>query len=194
MWARSAIVTMSMVVLVRAQIPSLGNCPSYSPMQDFNMSLYMGRWYEAERYFNIYQIGGVCVTLDYVKDENNSTKAVRRQQSALTGSISESDGKVSDVRNSPQSTFFMRYSYLPMEIPYTILGTDYGNYSVAWSCNSFGIATTTNAWILTRERHPSLETMQKAYAVFDKFNISKAYLMRTNEWNCLEDKKHLNST
>lgn len=39
-------------------------------------------------------------------------------------------------------------------------------------------------WILTREQNPDMETMKKAYAVLDRNKISKAYLMRTDQFNC----------
>lgn len=41
-----------------------------------------------------------------------------------------------------------------------------------------------NAWILTRSRKPTLETMEKAYAALDKNSISRAYFIRTDQKNC----------
>lgn len=39
-------------------------------------------------------------------------------------------------------------------------------------------------WILTREQNPDTAILQKAYAVLDKNRITKAYLMRTDQFNC----------
>lgn len=39
-------------------------------------------------------------------------------------------------------------------------------------------------WILTREQNPAVDTLQKAYAVLDKNKITKAYLLRTDQFNC----------
>lgn len=39
-------------------------------------------------------------------------------------------------------------------------------------------------WILTREQNPDLATLQKAYAVLDTNKITKAYLLRTDQFNC----------
>jgi apolipoprotein D and lipocalin family protein len=87
------------------------------------------------------------------------------------------------------------------DAPYWVLDTDYDNYSVVWSCSNFGIFSTRktnyldifssllswflgNAWILTRSRTPSLKTMEKAYSILDKFSISRAYFIRTDQKNC----------
>lgn len=39
-------------------------------------------------------------------------------------------------------------------------------------------------WILTRDQNPDLKILQKAYAVLDQKRISKAYLLRTDQYNC----------
>ena len=44
--------------------------------------------------------------------------------------------------------------------------------------------STKTAWILTRERNPEKDVLLKAYATFDKYNLDKAYLVRTNQKDC----------
>lgn len=39
-------------------------------------------------------------------------------------------------------------------------------------------------WILTRDQNPDLAILQQAYTVMDKNRISKAYLLRTDQYNC----------
>ncbi|KAI5639686.1 hypothetical protein NE865_07763 [Phthorimaea operculella] len=48
-----------------AQIPSLGWCPDYVPMANFNIKRYLGTWYEAERYFDVSELVSRCVKTDY---------------------------------------------------------------------------------------------------------------------------------
>lgn len=43
-----------------------------------------------------------------------------------------------------------------------------------------------NAWILTREKFPSLEVMERAYAVLDQNHINRNLLIRTDQNNCPE--------
>lgn len=50
-----------------AQIPNLGWCPEYLPMSDFDIDLFLGKWYEAERYFSISEVANRCVVTDYAR-------------------------------------------------------------------------------------------------------------------------------
>lgn len=60
----------SMATLASAQIPSLGWCPDYLPMADFDMDRFLGKWYEAERYFTISEVASRCVVTDYARSTN----------------------------------------------------------------------------------------------------------------------------
>lgn len=44
-----------------------------------------------------------------------------------------------------------------------------------------------NAWILTRQRDPPMEILEKAYAAADKNNINRAYFLKTDQKDCPED-------
>lgn len=43
----------------------------------------MGKWYEAERYFAVFEFGGKCVAADYITDNNGTISIVNQQVSAL---------------------------------------------------------------------------------------------------------------
>lgn len=49
------------------QIPSLGFCPDYVPMNDFDLERFLGKWYEAERYFTFSEVATRCVVTDYAR-------------------------------------------------------------------------------------------------------------------------------
>lgn len=38
---------------------------------------YVGKWYEAERYFAVFQFGGKCVTATYKLSHENSTSSIK---------------------------------------------------------------------------------------------------------------------
>lgn len=44
---------------------------------------YLGKWYEVERYFALFEFGGKCVTANYTLSENGSVKIVNKQISSL---------------------------------------------------------------------------------------------------------------
>lgn len=56
-----------LATITSAQIPNLGFCPDYLPMADFDVNRFLGKWYEAERYFQFSELASRCVVTDYAK-------------------------------------------------------------------------------------------------------------------------------
>uniref|UniRef100_A0A2A4JTA8 Lipocalin/cytosolic fatty-acid binding domain-containing protein n=1 Tax=Heliothis virescens TaxID=7102 RepID=A0A2A4JTA8_HELVI len=174
--------------LCRAQIIMPGSCPDMKAMDNFDAARYMGKWYEAEKYFFVFEFGGKCITADYTLKENGVVGVVNKQINILSGTQSEIQGQATQVSRSDEAKLTVSFPSLPVnvEAPYWVIDTDYDSYAVVYSCYEFGIFHTVNAWILTRERNPPVSVMEKAYAVLDKNQISRAFLIRTNQRDCDE--------
>ncbi|KAJ2940629.1 hypothetical protein O0L34_g14734 [Tuta absoluta] len=172
-----------------AQVIFPGNCPDVAAMTDFNPSRYLGKWYEAEKYFAIFQLGGKCVTADYSEKDNGVINVLNKQLSTFTGIQSVIQGEATQVSRSDEGKLSVRFPSMPINFPapYWVVDTDYDNYAVVWGCNDFGLFHTRNAWILTRERNPPLSVMEKAYQASDRNNINRAYFLRTDQKNCPDD-------
>lgn len=41
-----------------------------------------------------------------------------------------------------------------------------------------------NAWVMTRDRNPSVAVMQRAYGVLDKYKISRTFFLKTDQKDC----------
>ncbi|XP_012255906.2 apolipoprotein D-like [Athalia rosae] len=171
-----------------AQIPIIGLCPSVDTVSNFTVSRYVGKWYEAEKYFTIFQFGGKCTTAEYALSENGSVTIRNSQISSLTGLASSIDGIARFVGRSDDAKFSVNFPSLPLSVdaPYWVLDTDYDSYAVVWSCTDYGFISARYAWILTRERNPPLSVVQGAYNVLDKNGLSRAFLLRTDQNNCPE--------
>ncbi|XP_017770322.1 PREDICTED: uncharacterized protein LOC108558043 [Nicrophorus vespilloides] len=169
-----------------AQVPFLGSCPNIPTMDNFDTNKYAGKWFEAERYFALFEFGGKCITGDYHIKKNGDITIINHQTSALTGIRSTIEGLGNMIDRSDEAKLTVQFPSLPVSfsVPYWVLDTDYENYSVVWSCTNFGIFSVKNAWILTRSRKPSLESMKKAYHILDSNGISRAYFIRTDQVNC----------
>ncbi|KAJ9592178.1 hypothetical protein L9F63_001294 [Diploptera punctata] len=174
------------LAVTRAQVPALGPCPEIKTMNSFDLDKYLGMWYEAERYFALFEFAGKCVSANYTDMGDGHINIINRQTSYLTGIRSTIEGVVRHVGRTDDSKLSVKFPSLPVlvDAPYWVLGTDYENYAVVWSCSNFGLFSTRNAWILTRSRYPPLEIMEKAYSVVDKYGISRAYFIRTDQKNC----------
>uniref|UniRef100_T1HJM8 Lipocln_cytosolic_FA-bd_dom domain-containing protein n=1 Tax=Rhodnius prolixus TaxID=13249 RepID=T1HJM8_RHOPR len=124
-----------------SQVPYLGSCPDLKTVDNFDQTRYMGKWYEAERYFSLFEFGGKCINSNYT-DGIDSINIISKQTSTLTGIHSTIEGEVQKTPNGFLSKMNLKYPYLPMDAPYWILDTDYDNYSVVWSCSNFGLFST----------------------------------------------------
>ncbi|XP_033226092.1 apolipoprotein D-like [Belonocnema kinseyi] len=169
-----------------AQIPSLGSCPNLKVVEEFDVRKYLGAWYEAERYFAINEMGGKCITAKYSLNEDGSIKVINSLINIVSGTNNSIEGTAKLVGKSGESKLTLSFPSLPVQIEssFWILDTDYSNYSVAWSCQDFGLFNTKIAWIFTRERHPENEVLLKAYEVFNKYDLDKSFLVRTNQKDC----------
>ncbi|XP_050344333.1 apolipoprotein D-like [Nymphalis io] len=172
-----------------AQMMFPGSCPDVAAMSDFNANRYLGKWYEAEKYFAAFEFGGKCITANYDLNENGVISVLNRQISSFTGMKSEIKGEAMQVSRSDVGKLSVRFPSLPVKVdaPYWVVDTDYDNFALVWSCYEFGVFHTRNAWILTRERDPPVETLEKAYAAADKNNINRTYFLRTDQKNCPSD-------
>lgn len=85
---------------IKAQVPFFGPCPDVKTMNNFDLTKvknqayqlwkfhmifhqYLGKWYEAERYFALFEFGGKCVTANYNFDNNGAVYIQNQQISAL---------------------------------------------------------------------------------------------------------------
>ncbi|XP_026684260.1 uncharacterized protein LOC103515899, partial [Diaphorina citri] len=195
------------------------------------LETYMGIWYEAERYFAVFEFAGKCVSANYTNEGNGIYRVVNTQTSSITGITSNIEGEIRVFENfrlfwffstwafgtrprdtlpclnlpgnvtgitsniegeirvferSDTSKFFIKFPSLPMpmDAPYWILGTDYDNFAVVWSCIDLRFFSTKNAWILTREKLPSGTALQKAYGVLDKYKLSRYFFSKTDQNDC----------
>ncbi|KAG7310786.1 hypothetical protein JYU34_003607 [Plutella xylostella] len=177
---------LALVAAASAQIPSLGWCPDLQPMANFNMNRFLGTWYEAERYFTVSELGSRCVTTNYESTPEGRILVSNEITNSLTGLKRIMDGSLQLIGREGEGRVMIKYvSYpLPYDAEYSILDTDYDNYAVVWSCSGIGPVHTQNAWVLTRARIAPTNVMQAAYGVLDKYKISRAFFVKTNQADC----------
>ncbi|CAG4986206.1 unnamed protein product [Parnassius apollo] len=175
-----------LMAAVSAQIPSLGFCPDYQPMADFNINHFLGTWYEAERYFSVSELGTRCVTTKYESTPEGRIIVSNEIINSMTGMKRVLDGHLQMIGRDGEGRMFVKYAALPRpyDTEFSVLDTDYDNYAVMWSCSGMGPVHIQSAWILTRERLAPALTLQKAYAALDKFKVSRAFFVKTNQADC----------
>ncbi|XP_047532905.1 apolipoprotein D-like [Vanessa atalanta] len=175
-----------LVATASAQIPSLGWCPDYQPMANFNVNRFLGAWYEAERYFTVAELGTRCVTTKYESTPEGRILVSNEITNSLTGMKRVMEGSLQMIGREGEGRMIIKYPAMsmPNDNEYSILETDYDNYAVMWSCSGIGPVHIQNAWILTRERLAPSLVMQSAYAVLDRYKISRTFFVKTNQADC----------
>ncbi|KAL0851486.1 hypothetical protein ABMA28_007281 [Loxostege sticticalis] len=175
--------------LCAAQILMSGRCANVSVVQDFDAEKYLGRWYEAEKYFFIFELGGKCITADY-EDKGNGRISVKNGQINTLKHNSPMSVELEGTLVDPsQGRLDVSFPLAPkgFEANYLIVDTDYTSYALVYSCRYFGIFNLSFAWILTREQNPPDSVVQKAYHAADKNGIDRQYFLKTEQTNCPED-------
>ncbi|KAL3290182.1 hypothetical protein HHI36_023542 [Cryptolaemus montrouzieri] len=184
-----------LLAVCNAQVPSFGWCPDYVPMSNFDMERFLGKWYEAERYFQVSELGTRCVVSDYAKSANGKIYVSNEVTSRITGVKRILGGDLELVGRAGEGKLKVRYQTTPIASTSTIsvLDTDYENYAVLWSCSGYGPVHTQNAWVMTRERLPPGTIMQKAYGVLDRYKISRTFFQRTDQEGCIIAASEINA-
>jgi len=176
---------------------STGSCPSVRGMADFDLSAYMGQWYEYSNMFEIYQdvfaVGAKCVRATYT-EEGNTVGVKNEYFSPLTGygsivgsarfANSSSVGELIVNFNSPAGRGIFGGGN-PNAPNYSVIDTDYTSFSVVYMCRPFaGIFKKESLWLLTRDPMPSDATVERALGVMRTNNLPWKKLVKTSQTGC----------
>lgn len=123
-------------------------CPAQVAASNFNLTAYLGRWYELQRYESEFGEKGDCVISVFEKTNDNETISARLEISLLpntSGSTGASNSTQKIITNGT-----LRLSELTSMTPaghlianfggnstnYLVLNTDYVTYALVWSCEN----------------------------------------------------------
>jgi apolipoprotein D and lipocalin family protein len=170
-------VTVFLTLLVSSSASAgwgFGWCPSPALQENFDITQYIGTWYEAARVKNIRFESGDCVSAEYSLNSDNTVKVVNTQ--LVDNAYSSREG-LAYCESSKSGQCHVRFSSNQPWGDYEVIKTDYENFSIVYSCSNFYLAHYTIAWILARDTDFDPSNAIQALAGLG-FDISDFYLTR----------------
>uniref|UniRef100_A0A8C1ZCP0 Apolipoprotein D n=1 Tax=Cyprinus carpio TaxID=7962 RepID=A0A8C1ZCP0_CYPCA len=169
--------TLLSVLAVSAQSIGSGKCPQPPVQQNFDLTKYMGRWYEITKIPARFQLGDCCQAIYTLSDVlmKNYYK-VNKISNKNTGGTA----KIADA--SEPAKLEVRFFEDAPPAPYWVLATDYDTYTLVYSCSdSAGPFYTEYSWIISRTRTLPKETVSELLDILKSHGISTDSFTETDQ-------------
>uniref|UniRef100_A0A4W6G772 Apolipoprotein D n=1 Tax=Lates calcarifer TaxID=8187 RepID=A0A4W6G772_LATCA len=138
----------------------LGNCPQPSVQEDFNVTEYMGTWYEIEKLPAAFE-RGKCNRATYSLLADGTVK-VHNAELLSNGKINSIDGVAKVINESQPAILGVSFFRGVPDAPYWVLSTDYQSYTLVYSCSEyFGFFYIDFAWILARTQALTVDVISQ---------------------------------
>ncbi|XP_068160651.1 apolipoprotein D-like [Antennarius striatus] len=170
-----------------AQSFHAGGCPKPPVQEDFNITKYMGTWYEIEKLPAWFERGR-CNQATYELQEDE-TVGVLNAEILPNGNINSIKG-VAKVKNVTQPAILgVSFFIGAADAPYWVLATDYQSYALVYSCSHYlGLFHVDYAWILARTRALPEAVVCQLHDKLKNAGVDIKNLTASNQTSCDERK------
>ena len=138
-------------------VKSFGRCPSPSLQSGFDVSQYVGTWYEIARDKNIPFEYGDCTQARYASLGGSKISVHNSLENPNTGAVDSAYASAKCDGAHCHVKFFLFYSG-----DYRVVATDYTSYAIVYSCTDFIFFKSENVWILSRSETLDSTTLAAA--------------------------------
>lgn len=178
------IVTISIFLII-----SLANgqdCPNIQVKQGFDVNRYLGKWYEIEKFYLIWEANQRCIQAIYTPIDsftigvNNSGLDFRTNE--WINQIGK--GYIKDQNEPAKLEIEFQVGPLTNKGTYWVIETDYDNFSLVYSCSKILGIRFEYAWILARTRTLDSNVIQQAKNTLKLYNIDTSKFLVADQNNC----------
>jgi len=168
-------VTLLCVLAANAQVFKPGRCPQPAVQQNFDPTRYMGKWYEIQKFPNMFQ-RGECGTAQYHL-KAPGVVGVLNSELLAKGKINTATGTAKVV--DPSEPAKLEVSFGGPAGPYWVLSSDY-QHALVYGCSDFGLFHSEFTWILYREPVMPEETLEEMHSILTSIGGSVDKLTTTD--------------
>ncbi|XP_077998582.1 apolipoprotein D-like [Glandiceps talaboti] len=182
----------SLCVVTNGQVFNWGKCPNVTLQQDFDVTSYMGTWYEITKFPAAFQQMLKCTKAIYQLKDNGHVRVQNEGINELLGTTTAivGDAYAPDPRVPEQLKIKFFWWQPPGD--YWVLRTDYESYAVVYTCTDyFGLSRVEFAWILSRERTLDEDTLASIVTDIESMGIDVSYFVPTDQTECDDVEKEV---
>ncbi|XP_017857158.1 PREDICTED: apolipoprotein D isoform X1 [Drosophila arizonae] len=164
---------------------SRGSCQAnMTAVGDLNMRRYEGIWYPQFTYPLYHKSLPKCVKYNVTKDISGKYRILRSDIDNQSGNVRRRSTLILRV-NRKGGKYAIRTDNSPDGLNMYVLDTDYRTYSIQYACIELeGILNIAYAVIMTRERMPSSEVIQKTEKVAELSGIDQKNMVPILQGGC----------
>ncbi|CAF1177883.1 unnamed protein product [Adineta ricciae] len=172
------------VVLSLASTSFAKECPKIVTQKVFDVTKYVGLWYEAYRSDIIFETGSRCVNATYSPNPDGSV-AVWNQAVNLLDEYTSIRG-TARVKNASEPAAFVVTFDNPLEKgDYNVLTTNYDDYALVYACRTVPVLDVKLEfiWLLSRKKTMSPGTVNELKKILSDMGADVNSIKQT-EQNC----------
>ncbi|XP_066478651.1 apolipoprotein D isoform X2 [Tiliqua scincoides] len=158
-------------------------CPDPPVQEGFDVTKYVGKWYEIEKLPSNFEKGD-CIQANYSLKEDGKVKVLNKEL-LLDGTVNQIEGEAFPADRNEPAKLQVKFNWFMPAAPYWVISTDYENYSLVYSCTAFlGLFHVDYAWIMARTPQLHPETVEHLKNILQSYGISTARMRPTEQMNC----------
>ncbi|CAG2116184.1 unnamed protein product [Medioppia subpectinata] len=166
-------------------------CPHIQTVPNFDPERFMGKWYEIQKYPNVWEAGQKCITTNYNLNPNGTINVENRGVYKLINYPINIRGLATPNTTDPArfDIEFRRFAGFTGKSKLWILETDYQNYALTYSCSSLPVVPINieNAWIMSRTPTLDQQIVDLLSNRLTAINSPTFLFFRTDQSNCPND-------
>ncbi|XP_022286099.2 apolipoprotein D-like [Crassostrea virginica] len=179
------VIAASVLALSQAQVFGGLGCPTTTTKANFNLTRYLGTWYEVYKFKANFENNQKCIQANYQLKPDGHIRVNNTGVSLSDGTPSTAIGDIYIPDMTDASKLKVKFAAAAPYGNYWVLDTDYDTYTLIYSCtNILGISHFEFGWILARTRTLPDETIQKLFGIMQGFHINTHHFLKTDQSGC----------